>query len=172
VLSRSQMQLSRYLMPSSPFLFVVVAVGLLSLERRQALAVGAGLFLSMILALGSYYSRTSRDSDYRPVVQILKDRYTKGDVVVPNPSYMERCLDYYSRYYGAEELREATLNSDVQQPAVDASGRVWLVLDYRSAEFGYDPTEVEKAHPRFRFVEEVKLREESPKIRLMLLNGR
>jgi 4-amino-4-deoxy-L-arabinose transferase-like glycosyltransferase len=135
--AQREMSLSRYLMITSPYFGIILAVGLASLKTvGRRILTASSLMLAMGLALMTYYNNPIRGSDYRPIAQILKQQVQPGDVIVADPSFMDRCLMYYLE---SPALWRAIINTD---SATDTPSnylhthaslpRVWLVLDHRS----------------------------------------
>ncbi len=136
---RQYMDFGRYLMPITPYYFLLLAAGIMSLHAAWKRGVAIGLLsLSMILGLRAYYRAPSFDSDYRPVAAVLRREWREGERILVDPGYLDRCLRYELR--GTPILRALPPVDLPLLPLRDhlrqaRSARVWLVLDYRSPLF-------------------------------------
>ncbi|MCS6817598.1 MAG: glycosyltransferase family 39 protein [Blastocatellia bacterium] len=133
------MDLGRYLMLITPYYFLLLAAGIMSVRAAWKRWLATGLLsLSMILGLKAHYRAPSFDSDYRPVAAVLRQEWRKGEPIVVDPEYLDRCLRYelrgtpISRALPPSDLPHLPLREDLQRAQ---SARVWLVLDYRSPLF-------------------------------------
>lgn len=136
---RQYMDFGRYLMPITPYYFLLLAAGIMSLRVAWKRGVAIGLLiLPMILGLRAYYRAPSFDSDYRPVAAVLRREWREGEPILVDPGYLDRCLRYELR--GTPILRALPPVDLPLLPLCDQlrqarSARVWLVLDYRSPLF-------------------------------------
>ena len=171
--AQRQMELSRYLMMASPYFMIIVAAGLLSLTGARRAAASATVVLAMALSLAAYYGDPSRDSDYRPVVAAMSASYQPGDVVVPDPPYMDRVLLFYCAHLGNPPFCSSILNQETESllSRLDETSprRVWYVLDYRSSSFGLDPRTPFGDFPAYDLEAETYFPQQFPKIRLLQL---
>jgi mannosyltransferase len=136
---RQYMDFGRYLTMITPYYFLLLAAGVMTIRGWGKRGVAIGLVsLPMVLGLKAHYRASSFDSDYRPVAAVLLREWQRGDGILVDPAYLDRCLRY--------ELRETPLSQAL--PPADSPGvplhdrlrgirsaRVWVVLDYRSPDF-------------------------------------
>ncbi len=133
------MDFGRYLLVITPYYFLLLAAGVMTLQAwgKRGLAIGL-VSLPMVLGLKAHYRAPAFDSDYRPVAAVLLREWRRGDRILVDPAYLDRCLRY--------ELRKTPLSRALppaDSPAVSIydrlreirSARVWVVLDYRSPDF-------------------------------------
>jgi uncharacterized membrane protein len=173
LVAQREMVLSRYLMLISPYFLVILAAGVVSLKTmpRRILAASA-LMLAMSLALIAYYHSPTRGSDYRPVAGLLKQQYQLGDVIVADPSFMDRCLLYY---LNNPSLWRALINTDSADTTTNyltvhgSLPCVWLVLDYRSDLFEVNRETLRSLWPSYAIDMEARFPEQSPKVRVLRL---
>jgi len=136
---RQYMDFGRYLTMITPYYFLLLAAGVMTIRGWGKRGIAIGLVsLPMVLGLKAHYRASSFDSDYRPVAAVLLREWQRGDGILVDPAYLDRCLRY--------ELRETPLSQAL--PPADSPGvplhdqlrgirsaRVWVVLDYRSPDF-------------------------------------
>jgi len=136
---RQYIDFGRYLTMITPYYFLLLAAGVMTIRGWGKRGVAIGLVsLPMVLGLKAHYRASSFDSDYRPVAAVLLREWQRGDGILVDPAYLDRCLRY--------ELRETPLSQAL--PPADSPGvplhdrlrgirsaRVWVVLDYRSPDF-------------------------------------
>jgi hypothetical protein len=139
-----QMQLSRYLVYTSPLVILGAAHGLTSiLPRRMAaatLAVGA---LGALTWLGAYFGDTVKDTDVRPAVAAIAAS-SAPPVVIVEPEYMSLPIAYYLRDRAItfppvpsdRELRQVIDDA----VAKNATSPMWVVVEGRWDRFaGFNP---------------------------------
>jgi len=136
---RQYMDFGRYLMMITPYYFLLLAAGVMTIRAWGTRGLAIGLVsLPMVLGLKAHYRASSFDSDYRPVAAVLMREWQAGDRILVDPAYVDRCLRY--------ELRKTPLSQALPPAAPPAmslrdqlreirSARVWVVLDYRSLDF-------------------------------------
>ncbi len=172
--AQREMILSRYLMMTSPYFFLILATGVVSLKAARCRILTAGsLMLSMGLALTTYYAVPSRGADYRPIVNVIRQGYQLGDVIVTDPSFIDRSLQYYLSDDSA--LWEVVINTDLADTttnylAMHASlPRVWLVLDYRSDLFPASVPALNERWPSYEIDLDDYFPKQTPKVRVLRL---
>lgn len=172
---RQYMDFGRYLMPITPYYFLLLAAGATSLRAAWKRGVAVGLLsVSMLLGLKAHYRAPAFDSDYRPVAAVLRQEWREGESILVDPGYMDRCLRYelrgtpIPRVLPLGDLPLLSLRDRLRQAR---GARVWIVLDYRSPLFSsMGALEVERdgwvvvSDRRFPFSD--------PRVRLLLLRHR
>lgn len=173
VVTQREMVLSRYLMMASPYFWIMVAAGAMSLKTlSRRILVTSPLLLAMSLALLTYYTSPARGSDYRPVARLIAQRYQPGEVIVIDPPFMDRCLLYYLE---SPSLRWAVINTDSADTTADYLTRhaslpgVWLILDHRSELFRADWPTLRARWPSYVIDREVYFPEQFSKVRVLRL---
>lgn len=143
---RQSLQLSRYLIYITPFLFFFIAYGCLRLKNRWVqIAVGAICVVSLLQGMKTHYAATARDSDLRPALTFIKNRIAPDDRIVIDPDSVDICLFYYAgvyglsdRVYGAQVVPTGEPNGQGQLERMRTQKQIshwWVVLDYRSRYF-------------------------------------
>lgn len=171
-----EMALSRYLMMASPYFFVIVAVGIASL-RNVWLRVPAvvALFVAMGLSLTTYYQNPTREGDYRPIAEFIRREYQTGDLIVVDPAYMDRTLQYY--FSQDDAIWRAVINTDAADTTINyltvhrSLPRIWLILDYRSELFATAQSLLEQLWPSYKIQMDQRLPTATAKVRLLQLRG-
>jgi hypothetical protein len=152
------LDLSRYLLYTTPLIILSAACGLSSLPAPTA-AVICVLFIggvTPLASLASYYESRVKDYDARPIVTYLGDAARHGpgavqDTIVVAPGYLIDVLRYLSR--GDLTYHRADSDADIVGAAAIASRRnrpIWLIVDYRWAGFNavaHDPRFVAREIP-------------------------
>jgi hypothetical protein len=130
------MDLSRYLPYAVPLLIAAAACGVSALPLRTGHAAAFLLIgtLGLFPSLRAYYRDPVKDSDARPIVAYLLEhaRRPEGlgqDTIYIAPEYMTTMVAYISRQSLGYKPWPGELIPKSGQPA-------WLVMDYRSPEFG------------------------------------
>lgn len=143
---KQSLQLSRYLLFITPFLFFFIAFGCTGFRLVWLKALGALLCVfSLLHGLNTHYKATSRDSDLRPPLTFIKERLGPEDRIVIDPDSVDICLFYYAgvfgmtdRVYGAQVVPTGEPNGQGQLERMRSNPQVprwWVVLDYRSKYF-------------------------------------
>ncbi|MBX7223926.1 MAG: glycosyltransferase family 39 protein [Blastocatellia bacterium] len=138
---RQSLQLSRYLLIITPYLFLLIAFGLHDLPRRMRAAAFGLCVVAMMVGTLVYYRTPSRDSDLRPVLVTIQQRLQADDRIVIDPDYNDSCLVYYARQYGLEPALvkpEHAGNGEGQLQYLREHAEIrrwWVILDYHSAWF-------------------------------------
>jgi hypothetical protein len=137
------LNLSRYLLYSTPLLLLTTACGLTAWRLPRACVMGL-LILGCAVPLPSlraYYDAGVRDYDAKPIVTYLAraarhEPSGAQDTILVAPGYVTDVLRYLSR--GNLTYQRVDSDADLWQ-AVAAAARahqcVWLVVDYRWREF-------------------------------------
>lgn len=139
-----QMQLSRYLVYTSPLLILGAAYGLTQMLPRgiatAALATGA---VGALTWLGAYFGDTVKDTDVRPAVAAIAASPTPP-VVIVEPEYMSLPIAYYLRDRAItfppvpsdRELHQVIDDAIAQ----NATAPIWVVVEGRWDRFaGFNP---------------------------------
>ncbi len=138
-----QLDLGRYMVFASPFLFLLMADGLTRMRGLSRVLALVTILAAMGLGVGRYREILSRDSDYRPVGRFLRRAAGPGEPVVAAPGASVGALTYYLRDPGAPPL---VAIPDRTPPATWLTGvharQAWLVLDYRSPLYEASPDSV------------------------------
>ncbi len=143
---RQSLQLSRYLLYITPFLFFFIAHGCNGFRLVWLKGLGGVLCgLSLLHGLNTHYGAVSRDSDLRPALTFIKEKLGPGDRIVIDPDSVDICLFYYAgvygltdRVYGAQVVPTGEPNGQGQLERMRSNPQVprwWVVLDYRSKYF-------------------------------------
>ncbi|MCS6804801.1 MAG: glycosyltransferase family 39 protein [Acidobacteriota bacterium] len=169
-----EMVLSRYLMMISPYFFMMTAAGIVTLRNRWLKAlITAALFVAMSLSLITYYQNPTREGDYRPIADLIRREYKTGDLIVVDPAYMDRTLQYYFRQ--DESIWRAVINTDAADTATNyltvhrSLPRIWLILDYRSELFNMTDTALAELWPSYKIHLDQRLPTPTAKVRLLQL---
>jgi hypothetical protein len=139
-----QLDLTRYFLFVSPFLFLMIGYGLTCMAAESG-AVGSTLALGVLVlttgfGIRSYGRIGARDSDYRPVARVLASDSSRASVILVQPPEAAEPLSYYLRNEHTAPVRVVPPRAPVAGSLPDGSGaRAWLVLDYRSRLYGYSP---------------------------------
>lgn len=166
---RQSLQLSRYLDSVFPFFAMILATALVSLKPRwKAAASGTLLVTVMLPGLLAYYSTPSRDSDYRPIAELLRTRFQAEDSIIVEPDYIARCIEYYLRgTFLAERLQGPFGPGSIPERLARQTScqRLWIIADYRSSLFSSGPAAEAIG---WKVQDDQKWPINDPKIRVML----
>jgi len=138
-----QLDLTRYFLFASPFLFLMIGYGLTRLVESGA--IGATVALGVLLLTTSFgirnYGRIdARDSDYRPVARVLASDSSRASAILVQPPEAAEPLSYYLRNAHTAPVRVVPPRAPIAGSLPGGSGaRAWLVLDYRSRLYGDSP---------------------------------
>lgn len=142
VSSRRGLEFPRYLLFVIPFLFLLLAHGLLALRPRARIASVGIIFIAMLLGEHAERSVVSRDSDYRATAELLRRDARPGDRALIQPREMNVPLRYYLRSGGPPVTGIAADGSLPDEARALASHRTWLIMDYRSPLYVLAPSEL------------------------------
>jgi uncharacterized membrane protein len=140
-----QLDLTRYFLFVSPFLFLMIGYGLTRMAEESgtvaaAIALGA-LVLTTGFGIRSYGRIDGRDSDYRPVARALSSDSSRASVILVQPPEAGEPLSYYLRNEHTAPVRGVPSRAPIASSLPGGSGaRAWLVLDYRSRLYGESPS--------------------------------
>jgi hypothetical protein len=135
----------RYLIGSSPFVYLIVAAGGYEAIRRlrnghsrvaaRTGALGVALYAALVLlSLYNYYfgARFGREQ-WREAVALLESRSMSSDLVLLEPDYISGCYEYYQKkaltYWAMTPSRGDQIVAQRQGPVerLHQHSRVWLV---------------------------------------------
>jgi uncharacterized membrane protein len=139
-----QLDLTRYFLFASPFLFLLLGYGLTrmaadagTLSATVALAV---LGLATAFGIRSYRRIDARDSDYRPVARVLAGDSIRASAILVQPPEAAEPLSYYLRNEHTAPVHAVPSRAPIAGSLPRRGGvRAWLVLDYRSPLYGDPP---------------------------------
>lgn len=141
-----QLDLGRYFLFSSPFLFLLIGYGLTKLGGPSRLVSVAILLLTAGLGIRSYERVDARDSDYRPIASALARDSSGASAILVQPPEAAEPLSYYLRHERTPPVRGVPSRAPISGALPDSSGeRSWLVLDYRSPLYNEAPDSL-RAH--------------------------
>ena len=143
---RSQVDLGRYFLYASSFLYLLLGAGLAYLPDRSRAVALALLAAAMAIGTQRTYAVYSRDSDYRSVAHDLMARRDQAKAVIVQPAEMFEPLSYYLHGQLELPIRRVSQHAPLA-PAIASVGAVpaWVVLDYRSPMYGTPPDTLESA---------------------------
>jgi uncharacterized membrane protein len=174
--SQRELVLSRYLMIVSPYFFITVAAGMMSLRNvRVKTLTTSVLLLAMGLSLMTHYQNAARESDYRPVADLIRREYQIGDLIVVDPTYMDRTLQYY--FSDNESIWRAVINTDSADSTINyltthhSMLRIWLILDYRSELFAITQQALQGLWPSYKIHRDERFPDPTAKVRVLQLRG-
>jgi hypothetical protein len=136
----------RYMLSSSPFLFMVVAAGIreMFLPGKWPVwmrAVGFGALAAygglLALSLQHYYFEPRFDKDdWRSATDYVESQAARTDTVVFDPDFIETCYQYYQkRGLHTVRLRPTNTSDPDWAPRIAASSpRVWVVRSYTDSD--------------------------------------
>lgn len=134
IVSNHAYYLDRYLFFISPLFAIIISLGFLKAKNSYFKNAAIGIIMfSYIAGLFSYYGTASRDSDHRPVFNILSMNYKANDIVVLSPPDI---LNMYLYNY-RDSNRIAKFYSDEDTLAYKMKKDLWVVCDYRSGKEKY-----------------------------------
>lgn len=138
-----QLDLGRYFLFASPFLLLLIAYGLTRLDGISFLVSLAILLLTTALGIRKYETVDTRDSDYRPVANVLAHDTTwarAASAILIQPPEAAEPLSYYLRHERTAPIHAVPLRTSIVGALPRVSGaRTWLVLDYRSPLYDTSP---------------------------------
>jgi uncharacterized membrane protein len=140
-----QLDLTRYFLFASPFLFLLLGYGLTRMAEDAGIAPAtvalAVLVLTTAFGIRSYNRTDARDSDYRPVAKALAGDASRASVILVQPPEAAEPLSYYLRNQHTAPVRVVPARAPITESLPRPGGeRAWLVLDYRSHLYGDPPT--------------------------------
>lgn len=143
---RSQVDLARYFLYATPFLYLLLGAGLASFSQRALPLALAALAASIAIGTQRTYAVGSRDSDYRNVARELLAQPDGAKAVVVQPSEMFEPLSYYLHGQLDLPIYRVAQHAPIA-PAIAnvGSAPAWVVLDYRSPLYGTPPDTLESA---------------------------
>jgi hypothetical protein len=140
--------LQRYLIISSPAVFILIAAGLSQLVRRRAIAVAVASVFAILAAatvVDNLDAGNQAREDWRSAAAIVERGRAPGDAVVVMPWFYVTPFDYY--FDGRlpvtgllSEQRGVRLTTRVDLPRLARGHRgkaIWVVIAYENA---FDPT--------------------------------
>lgn len=133
------LQFTRYLLFVSPFLFLLVAGGLLRMPPRLRTAATVILLGSMAFGVARYWKIPQRDSNYRLVGMMLANEVQQDERVFILPSEVKPALAYYLRHTGIESVGMSREDPVAEKLARAGRSRSWLIIDYRSPLYHASP---------------------------------
>ena len=135
-----QLDLGRYFLFASPFLFLLIGHGLTRLGRPSSLVSLAILLLTTALGIRRYERVAARDSDYRPVASAFAHDSSGASMILVQPAEAGEPLSYYLRDERTPPVYAVPSGAPTAGALPDAPGaRSWLVLDYRSPLYDVSP---------------------------------
>ena len=143
---RSEVDLARYFLYASSFLYLLLGAGLAVLSSRSRAMALALLAAAIAIGTQRTYAVYSRDSDYRSVAHDLMARRDQAKAVIVQPAEMFEPLSYYLHGRLALPITRVAQRAPLG-PAIASVGAVpaWVVLDYRSPLYGTPPDTLESA---------------------------
>ena len=141
-----QVDLSRYFLYSTSFLFLLLGAGLARLSRGACAFALACIAAAICLGSWRTYAVESRDSDYRSIAHDLLARQHQAAAVVVQPSEMYEPLSYYLHGRLDLPIRRVAQRAPIA-PAIARAGDapVFVVIDYRSPLYGSSPDSLASA---------------------------
>jgi mannosyltransferase len=136
------LEFPRYLLFVIPFLFLLLADGLLALGLRSRYTSIAVLVIAMLLGQRAERGVVSRDSDYRSSAELLLRDWRAGDRALIQPREMNAPLRYYLGASGRPVRGIAADGSLVDEARALSAHRTWVIIDYRSPLYTISPTEM------------------------------
>jgi uncharacterized membrane protein len=136
------LEFPRYLLFVIPFLFLLLADGLLALGARARAASVAVLLIAMLLGQSTERGVVSRDSDYRSTAALLQHDWRAGDRALIQPREMNAPLRYYLGAAGPPVSGVAADGSLIDEARALAAHRTWVIIDYRSPLYAISPAEM------------------------------
>ncbi|HEU4586151.1 MAG TPA: glycosyltransferase family 39 protein [Gemmatimonadaceae bacterium] len=139
-----QLDLTRYFLFASPFLFLLLGYGLTRMASDAGIVPAtvalAVLVLTTAFGIRSYRRIDARDSDYRPVARVLASDSMRASTILVQPPEAAEPLSYYLRNARTVPVRAVPARASIVDSLPDRPGeRAWLVLDYRSPLYGDPP---------------------------------
>jgi uncharacterized membrane protein len=168
--SRS-LETERYFLFVVPFIFLLLADGLVTLAPMPRYAALAVLGAGMLLGTRSTKAAVSRDSDYRSTAALIEHEHRPGDRVMIQPREMNAPLRFYLRSSGIPVIGLVANASAGRELAGLAPGRTWVVMDYRSPLYTLSPQELAAAL-RAPLVQEAYTSDASVGVRVALVDTR
>jgi uncharacterized membrane protein len=143
---RSQVDLARYFLYATSFLYLLLGAGLARLSPRGLSLALASLVAGIAIGTQRTYAVGSRDSDYRNVARELIAQHDGAKAVIVQPAEMFEPLSYYLHGRLHLPIRRVAQHAPIG-PAVASVGAApaWVVLDYRSPLYGTPPDTLESA---------------------------
>jgi mannosyltransferase len=142
---RRGLEFPRYLLFVIPFMFLLLADGLVALRPRARVASLVVLAAAMLLGIGTVRGVVSRDSDYRATAALLLRESRPGDRALIQPREMNAPLRYYLDSAGPPVIGVAADGSLDSAAHALAPHRTWVIIDYRSPLYALPPDELEVA---------------------------
>jgi 4-amino-4-deoxy-L-arabinose transferase-like glycosyltransferase len=140
-----QLDLTRYFLFASPFLFLLIGHGLVRMAADSGvvsatIALGV-LVLTSGFGLRSYERIDARDSDYRPVAGMIAGDSSRASVILVQPPEAAEPLSYYLRNEHTAPVHVVSARAPISESLPDRAGEhAWLVLDYRSPLYADSPS--------------------------------
>ena len=140
VVVRKHYDLSRYLFSLSPILIILFAIAINELRQNIKTIVTAAIVAVSLICLLKYYSTTARDSDHRPVADVLTQLAESTDKVFLSPASINHMYRYYLRNGSLKNsLLPLAEDGHINASECAAVPDVWLAMDYRSEVYAQKP---------------------------------
>lgn len=166
-----QLDLGRYFLFASPFLFLLIGDGLARMGGSSRLVSLGILLLTAGLGIRAYERVGARDSDYRPVAGALAHDEESASVILVQPPEAAEPLSYYLRNEHTPPVHVVPSRTPIagKLPATPGA-RSWLVLDYRSPLYD-DPPDALRESIGARVLSDRYLAGAGGGVRLLLIEG-
>lgn len=143
-----QLDLARYFLFASPFLYLLLGHGVTRLFESEGEISGTAAFALLLLAsaigIRATHRVQSRDSDYRPVAGAIMRAPERSHSIYVLPDQAAEPLAYYLRHDSDARMHAARSAVEVTRALFEApKSPVWLVLDYRSPLYDEPPATLE-----------------------------
>jgi hypothetical protein len=136
------LEVARYFFYVVPFFLLLLADGLIRLQRNARLASFAVLGVAILLGTMSTKDSISRDSDYRTTAALIEHEWQPGDRIMIQPREMGQPLHFYLHRRDTPIIGLAADASAGDALAALPAGRTWVVIDYRSPLYTLAPSEL------------------------------
>jgi len=130
----------RYLIVSSPFFYIFLALGIVNLKGKKFKILGlAGLLLLLVIALHSFYFNPKFGKEqWREATDYVEENSEPGDIVFFDPNYINSSFNYYyqgnlerySLYFDPSYSQEETFSH--LAPILERHSRAWLIQSHNS----------------------------------------
>jgi 4-amino-4-deoxy-L-arabinose transferase-like glycosyltransferase len=121
----------RYTIPALAAVLLILAWVLSTLHVSLRILLMVALLAVSADSLADYFTKVDKDP-WRQTAELLRPRLQPGDLVIVNPPWAVRLIDYYTAEGDSVEIY-APWNADSIYARLETASRFWLITAYKSS---------------------------------------